>query len=236
MKTGKQGLAVEKDKRRHPFFRPCLTLATVGFLLMIPRSTFAKDEPTIIVRLFNYSQAARATVISAERQADQILTAAGVHAVWIDCLEKSPSVESKKLCERGWDPAIPSVRLLSGRISSQSQDLEFGLASIPIYVTVSYDNIERRARRDNFASELPVILGCVIAHELGHLLLRDSSHSRTGIMQPEWGREEIRQALMGGFRFEPEQAYQMKKNVRVLEDHRQESASVQSTVATLSAR
>jgi len=45
------------------------------------------------------------------------------------------------------------------------------------------------------AGSRPVILGCVIAHELGHLLLGSNSHSGSGVMQPQWGRKQVKQAL-----------------------------------------
>jgi hypothetical protein len=48
--------------------------------------------------------------------------------------------------------------------------------------TVLYNRVERLARRHHKKPEL--ILGYVIAHELGHLLLPPHSHSATGIMRP----------------------------------------------------
>src|SRR5262249_48328918 len=144
---------------------------------------------------------------------------------WIDCLEKNLAIGSRKFCDKGWRAEIPSMRLLPGHGTSQFQDFEFGFASIPAYAVVSYAHIEQRAIRDNFSSELPVIMGCVMAHELGHLLLGDPSHSSSGIMQPLWGREQIRQALIGGLKFTKEQASRLQKNVRLLEDHWQETSS-----------
>ena len=35
------------------------------------------------------------------------------------------------------------------------------------------------------------MLGCAIAHEVGHLLLGPSSHSAGGIMHGEWGSKEL---------------------------------------------
>jgi hypothetical protein len=42
---------------------------------------------------------------------------------------------------------------------------------------------------------IPIILGCDIAHEIGHLLLGSESHSASGIMQGHWERGQIRQAV-----------------------------------------
>ena len=53
---------------------------------------------------------------------------------------------------------------------------------------------------------MPIILGCVIAHEIGHLLLGSNSHSVSGIMQGRWERRQVRQAVTGTLLFTPEQA------------------------------
>ena len=41
------------------------------------------------------------------------------------------------------------------------------------------------------------LLGCVIVHELGHLLLGRDSHSATGLMSAVWQVNELRQASQG---------------------------------------
>ncbi len=58
---------------------------------------------------------------------------------------------------------------------------------------------------DNAEFEVPIILGCVIAHEVGHLLLGSNSHSGSGIMQGHWERGQIRKAMTGNLPFTPEQ-------------------------------
>lgn len=59
-------------------------------------------------------------------------------------------------------------------------------------------------------SELPesFVLGCVIAHEIGHLLLpRDPDpHSEAGIMRPAFRINEFDRSDSGGIRFTAEQA------------------------------
>jgi hypothetical protein len=61
--------------------------------------------------------------------------------------------------------------------------------------------------------EAPVILGDVIAHELGHLLLGTNSHSPAGIMCAEWDKEYLRLAVMGFQKFSPEQSALMRATV-----------------------
>jgi hypothetical protein len=53
---------------------------------------------------------------------------------------------------------------------------------------------------------IALVLGCVIAHELGHLLLGLHEHSIAGIMQAHWGVEQVQRALMSQLFFLPEEA------------------------------
>jgi len=50
------------------------------------------------------------------------------------------------------------------------------------------------------------ILGNVMAHELGHLLLGSNSHALSGIMKARWENEELERIAKGGLFFTIEQA------------------------------
>jgi hypothetical protein len=49
-------------------------------------------------------------------------------------------------------------------------------------------------------------LGHFMAHELGHLLLPQYSHSPKGLMRAQWSREDLEMAQYGRLQFTPEQA------------------------------
>jgi hypothetical protein len=50
------------------------------------------------------------------------------------------------------------------------------------------------------------MLGHVMAHELGHLLLPHGAHSVVGVMRPAWDRAQAKGALEGTMTFTPDQA------------------------------
>ncbi len=50
------------------------------------------------------------------------------------------------------------------------------------------------------------VLGCVIAHEIGHLLLPGTPHSRTGLMQAQWDKALVHNAVTGSLTFTDAQA------------------------------
>ena len=53
------------------------------------------------------------------------------------------------------------------------------------------------------------ILGGILAHEIGHLLLAENSHSGTGVLRDEWGDQDLRTIACGRLWFTPEQAARM---------------------------
>ena len=57
------------------------------------------------------------------------------------------------------------------------------------------------------------ILGNVIAHELGHLLLGSNSHALSGIMKARWENEELKRMAKGGLFFTAEQAEHIRERL-----------------------
>jgi hypothetical protein len=53
------------------------------------------------------------------------------------------------------------------------------------------------------------ILGGIMAHEIGHLLLAETSHSETGVLRGLWGDRELRMIARGRLGFTREQAERM---------------------------
>jgi len=186
--------------------------------LAFPLSLHAQSEPgpatTITVLVYNYVRVSPGMLAAAEREANKILGAAGAWATWVDCLERPVAPDSKELCSKGWTAQTPGLRLIPG--TNKFRGAEYGYTAIPVLATIYYEKIARRAHRDNADPDLPVLLGCVMAHELGHLLLGDPGHSATGIMQPQWGRLQIRQALTGNLLFTRQQGDRIQAQARML--------------------
>ena len=58
------------------------------------------------------------------------------------------------------------------------------------------------------------VLGFVIAHEVGHLLLNQQVHSPHGIMRGEWSFLDFRDMTCGMLLFTPQQAEFLRSDVR----------------------
>jgi hypothetical protein len=125
----------------------------------------------------------------AQEIAQSIYEKAGLGLVWTRCGGGSE--------QRG------ATRIFSIRILSRSLDLRgevFGVAflgsdGLGMQADVFYSGIVQLQR--NRPVDSAKILGCVIAHELGHLLLGQGSHSGMGIMQAHWESRQLRQISMG---------------------------------------
>jgi hypothetical protein len=61
------------------------------------------------------------------------------------------------------------------------------------------------------------LLGHVIAHEIGHLLLPCDSHSARGLMRAEWDCAQFEDMVKGLLAFAPEQADLIRTRVRALQ-------------------
>ena len=57
------------------------------------------------------------------------------------------------------------------------------------------------------------ILGGMMAHEIGHLLLEESRHSKDGIMRAAWGDEELKMLARGRMSFTATQTARLASTV-----------------------
>ena len=58
------------------------------------------------------------------------------------------------------------------------------------------------------------LLGHVIAHEMGHLLLPSGAHSAAGLMRPIWDLAQVQAADQGALTFTPDQAGLIREHLR----------------------
>ena len=198
---------------------PALTATLACLIYSLPlraQSHSASAEAvSVTVLVYNYVQVPPGTLRLAEREANKILALAGARVEWLHCSDAgSISSDEKILCDKGWTPQTPALRFISG--INRLQPREYGYTDIPVLITVYYDKIAHLPHRDYGDAEIHVVLGCVMAHELGHLFLRTPLHSANGIMQPEWGKNQIRDALTGHALFTKEQAIRIQSQTGIL--------------------
>jgi hypothetical protein len=67
-----------------------------------------------------------------------------------------------------------------------------------------------RASAASLETEEPTVLGAVIAHELGHILLRTRGHATSGVMVVRLGAREIQEAQRGELQFLRSEAHRIR--------------------------
>ena len=144
----------------------------------------------------------------AERNAAQAFHQAGVEVEWINCDEGHGPACGKVSQADLVVHLIPRAHTLAGEI--------FGVAFVEnnagVYADVFFDSIQSLRQQDSAISLSP-ILGSVLAHEVGHLLLGSNAHSREGIMQAHWQAEQLDHIAKGQMRFTKEQSGKMRARV-----------------------
>ncbi len=181
-----------------------------GFGLLEAATREPVSAPAIAIQIYNYSKASPTILTAAEHEADKILGKAGLRVMWLEC-PLQLTANAPVLCNK-LDESDIAVRVLSGRSRDPLQSAAFGLAFPPSLANVYYDRANDLARGQYVPLELPLILGCIIAHEIGHLLLGPNGHFTNGIMQRRWGPNQIRLAVTRRLFFTDEQSKIMRAN------------------------
>ena len=84
-------------------------------------------------------------------------------------------------------------------------------ARFGIDVEIIYQRVENEAESMGVAAD--TLLAYTMAHEIGHVLLRSSAHSASGLMQARCDRNSWRPASFCMMAFLPEQAKQMRQEL-----------------------
>lgn len=177
-----------------------------------PSTIDARPSPKLTVQVYSYAAFSRAELVHAERVCAGIFEASGIEFEWRDCPTSSSKDPADAPCRQFLGPDEIVMRLLARRPHARGKTSAdaFGYASGRNYASVFSNRIRDLAEgADRNAWEIPSILGSVMAHEIGHLLLGADSHTPTGIMRAEWNRRMVQKVLCNRARFSPAQAQAM---------------------------
>ena len=196
--------------------RLSFSVGALHLVWALPELAFA-GEPAATVLVYNHARVSRPVLAAAEREAGRIFDAAGVGIIWVECPMGSTTDRAGGPCLRKLKSTDIMLRVLPPPGQHRVKADVFGFAISSNLASVYYDDAVRLAvEEEHVEVDARIILGCVIAHELGHLFLGTNSHSSAGIMRSPWDQKQVRQALMGTLLFTAEQAKIMKAQARAL--------------------
>ena len=182
-----------------------IAIFIVGIVLWGSSSAHAWSNPMFTVNVYNDARVSPALLQHSESIAGKIFQQAGFAILWKDCSQAH--VERQKMCLGTPDEIAFAVRIVPHSLSLSGE--AFGVAFVGsdgqgTQADVFYSGIEQLT---NDSSANPAdIMGHVMAHELGHLLLGLNSHSSLGIMQAHWTDRQLRQMSMGFLKFDKRQS------------------------------
>jgi hypothetical protein len=171
-------------------------------------------DAQVTVSVYNDAQVRFDILARAEQQAASIFSRAGLGVTWLRCTHINSGVTAVA-CNRFDVPGHVAVRIIARAASSMS-DAAFGVAFLAPDGTGRYSDVFwKRAQRlhANSTVDLGGILGSVIAHEIGHLLLGSNAHAISGIMRAHWESDELHRIAMGTLMFLPEQSERMHERI-----------------------
>jgi hypothetical protein len=155
--------------------------------------SMAQDwHPQINLRFHNYSQIDARILLASEQIVSDILRKAGVDTVWLACSSGEGS-HSDAECAKSLGATDLNLNfpLPSATKMYQRADSVYGF-TLGNNAWVFFDRVKASALE--YHLDTAQLLGNVIAHELGHLLLGDNAHSNWGLMRARWSPEQLRAA------------------------------------------
>lgn len=168
------------------------------------------------VAVFNDAGVDPQIVREAEDRAAQVFRVAEIEVHWRNAHPEQTAASAEPASsEHGM---LVSVRILpcSRDLAADILGLAFiGKGGRGQQADIFYDGIAKLSRSESLNAA--VLLGAVMAHEVGHLLLGSKSHSATGIMQRHWHESDLKLAALGEFGFGTAQKVKMQRRISAIE-------------------
>jgi hypothetical protein len=188
-----------------------------------------ETSPAITIHVRNYARVAPKTLAEAEEVATGIFRKAGVETGWADIVVTAENGHVYSADHRTYTLADIQLNIFPDVMSDRSglSNNVMGLAPGAgpgrgiVYVldskvrTIFWNTVSAYSRGDMERHvSMGQVLGYVIAHEVGHLLLNQQVHSPHGIMRGEWSFLDFRDMTCGMLLFSAQQAEFLRSDAR----------------------
>ena len=165
-------------------------------------------QSTLEIYVYNQAGVPAGILSQAEKQSTRIFRFAGFQTKWVECsTAEVVGIECNGLPQPG-DVVLQIVHETRKLKADVFGAAFLGQDGTGEYTNVFYDRVNDLNR--DWKVPLAEVLGHVMAHEVGHLLLGLNAHSVSGIMRGYWDSEELKAIERGRLLFSAEQSRLMR--------------------------
>ena len=152
--------------------------ALAGIVAATPATASPEARATVVLHVRDYARVDAGELAFAQKEAARIYERAGVHLRWTDGSAKLAAIDGNLHL----DVLILNGSGMERKLPDPTTFGAAGHATKRAYVCYPriVDHIRRRG------GNLSILLGFVLAHEIGHMILPENSHSMSGLMRATW--------------------------------------------------
>lgn len=170
-----------------------ITLMTIA-AIFAAKPTMAKGPEAlpnreVSIRLFNASAPAE-IVGPAKHIASKVLAQAGIGLVWRTTYKPEPIMEMGACGDRKLQTIdIAFAQKAPSNLPGSAMAIAHPFSSGGVRIIVFWDRVQSM-HQVNTSSTLRAVLGHVLAHEIGHILIGKYEHSVTGLMKARFSHSD----------------------------------------------
>jgi hypothetical protein len=188
-------------------------MAVLLFALSAAHGVACTEREPLPVKLFNDAGVGDGVLHRAKQEVAWLLKSACVELRWVPCVAVSRS--NLITCQA----PIRAIELhvLSSPATNDFREDTLGIA-MPHLATGSHagvfmSRVRQLAARSVGLIDISNLLGYVMAHEIGHVLLHSTIHSDEGVMRAEFRPADLKKAGQRHLKFTTEQVEAIYRNV-----------------------
>jgi hypothetical protein len=180
----------------------------------------AEPDPKITVFVYNYAAISPADLAKTKAEAARIFGRGGIEIEWLDSPLSPREAALFPACDVPPGPTRLAIRILprpmAERLGPRPDSFGFALHPSDGNFAMVANAFAHRAGEMARSHRLGrgVLLGHIVAHELGHLLLGANSHSGAGVMRDSWHARELERIAQGTMEFSAGEARRMQTSIR----------------------
>ena len=187
----------------------------------------ASTKQQVQIRIFNLARVPRRDLSRAEREVTRIFAEAEMEVNWAEgALDDSASLITDfsannsspagcKVASHARELRLQLLPYAPHGIAMGTLGFSLPCAAFGIDSTIFIDNCEGVTYQT--PASFSKVLAYAMAHELGHVLLRSSEHTQTGLMRARWDKAAWLHASVRGIPIDREQARRMRVELSRME-------------------